>query len=123
MGNLLMVIGLLMPHLESAKNQLPGPAVEPKPALEKPLQIAKIALGMNEEELIAALGQPSHVDHVTSLYTGREFDRYFYENAPCLYHFQSCSIEVENGKVASFRDVKRSFIDSSPKQALVTSRE
>lgn len=109
MTNLLMVISMLMPQLEALGSRPKDQQVDPKTMEKVGTKIQKIAKGMTPDELVQALGEPSRIEEGYNMYSDKNYVRYFYNDEPCQYHFQSCSVDVIDGKIASFRDVKPAY--------------
>lgn len=65
-----------------------------------------ISQGMSKEALLSALGNPSRTEKIHNFYSDEDSIRYYYEDEPCAFTFHSCTVDLQQGKVASYHDVK-----------------
>lgn len=103
MGDIIMILSFL--------GTLNGSSSGPEQKVVEPArQIASIAIGMNKKELISSFGKPSWTKKEHNFYSRIDSVRYFYDNEACAFSMHSCTVDLVNGKIASYQDVKEDFL-------------
>lgn len=80
-----------------------------EPAAKSSAEFQKIRAGLDERTFQAMWPMPARVDHVHAYYSDREIVRYFYLDERCQFQMHACTVDVENGRVSSARDIKPEY--------------
>lgn len=105
MSNFIMILSLLWPQGEASH-------FAEKSELKTNVRLLrKISQGLSPKELTESWGKPSRIEKSHNFYSDVDQTLYYYEDAPCQFTFQSCTVTFQDGKIASFRDIKADLLE------------